>query len=316
MNVFIDTNILLEFYGYSKERLDDLKKLFSFANNQKLTIWLTEQVRDEFERNRAKTIELTLSQYDGGKTEFNPSQFIKDSVEYGGLSDAHKQYLRLRQEVGKKAREKAKTRELDADKLIEELFKRDTKQRTEEILRRARDRKSVGNPPGKSTTVGDEVNWETLLECIPDNEDLHILSMDGDYECALNPGEVSSFLQKEWRERKNANVFLYARLSAFSSKYFSGFSIEEDSEREALIEQLRSSGNFRETHNTIAYLLLRFPFSAAQAAALVEIAMVNTQVKWVLSDEDVKDFFTKLIDEHSDTLEESVLDELKSKMAE
>lgn len=316
MHVFIDTNILLEFYGYSKERLDDLKNALSFADNKQLTIWLTQQVREEFERNRAKTIEVTLSQYEGGKTEFNPSQFVKDSPEYEGLSVAHKEYRKLREAAGKRVREEAEKRELDADELIAELFKRDTQPRTTEILQRARDRKSVGNPPGKKTTLGDEVNWETLLECVPDGNDLHILSMDGDYECALNSGEVSSFLQQEWMEKKKARVFLYKRLSAFSSLHFKGLTIEKDSEREALIEQLRSSGNFMKTHLAIAQLLEMFPFSASQAAALVEVAMANTQVRWVLSDEDVKEFFTKLVDAHSDTLEASVLQQLKSKMAE
>lgn len=60
MNVFVDSNILLGFYAFSNERLDALENALGLHVAQQVTLWLTEQVRDEVERNREQKIAEAL----------------------------------------------------------------------------------------------------------------------------------------------------------------------------------------------------------------------------------------------------------------
>ena len=55
MNLFLDTNVYLGFYKLSGDDLEQLKKLVIAVRDQGTTLLLTEQTRDEFERNREKT---------------------------------------------------------------------------------------------------------------------------------------------------------------------------------------------------------------------------------------------------------------------
>lgn len=56
MNLFIDTNIFLSFFHLTNDDLDELHKLTVLLENKQITLWLTEQVRDEFARNRENKI--------------------------------------------------------------------------------------------------------------------------------------------------------------------------------------------------------------------------------------------------------------------
>ena len=65
---------------------------------------------------------------------------------------------------------------------------------TAEEFQRARDRKEIGNPPGKkSDSLGDQLTWEQLLSNCKDESKLWIISNDADYwteysdEVFLNP---------------------------------------------------------------------------------------------------------------------------------
>ena len=52
MHVFIDTNILLNFYHYTSDELDALNNVFASHNQGAANVYLTDQVCDEFKRNR------------------------------------------------------------------------------------------------------------------------------------------------------------------------------------------------------------------------------------------------------------------------
>ena len=71
--------------------------------------------------------------------------------------------------------------------------------RTNEIIERAQRRKIIGNPPtSKKETCGDEIIWETLLECC--NDDLIIVSRDSTFNTNYN------FLKGEFRKYKNRTL--------------------------------------------------------------------------------------------------------------
>jgi len=54
--LFIDTNILLSFYHLTNEDIEELKKLIVLIDNDKITLFLTDHVQNEFYRNRGSKI--------------------------------------------------------------------------------------------------------------------------------------------------------------------------------------------------------------------------------------------------------------------
>ena len=56
INLFIDTNIFLSFFHWTSEDLEELKKLIVLMDNDEIRLFLPEQVRNEFARNRGAKI--------------------------------------------------------------------------------------------------------------------------------------------------------------------------------------------------------------------------------------------------------------------
>jgi hypothetical protein len=62
MHAFIDTNMFLLFYQYSEDDMEELAKFRVLLRKKELTLWLPQQVMDEFNRNREKTIAAALKE--------------------------------------------------------------------------------------------------------------------------------------------------------------------------------------------------------------------------------------------------------------
>ena len=60
INLFIDTNIFLQFYRLTDEDLSELDKLKSQIQAKHIVLFITQQVKDEFSRNREKEIKKSL----------------------------------------------------------------------------------------------------------------------------------------------------------------------------------------------------------------------------------------------------------------
>ncbi|OQA84675.1 MAG: haloacid dehalogenase-like hydrolase [Bacteroidetes bacterium ADurb.Bin234] len=71
---------------------------------------------------------------------------------------------------------------------------------------------------------------------------------------------------------------------------------EEEREKDDLINQLESSSSFMNTHKIIKLLESRNNWSKMQKDKLMNIALTNNQVRYILTDDDVKAFFTIIID--------------------
>ena len=70
----------------------------------------------------------------------------------------------------------------EVSRRLEGLFDKAISPSTEE-LRRARDRKERGNPPGKpGDPLGDQITWEQLLGCCKGGHRLWIITKDKDYQ--------------------------------------------------------------------------------------------------------------------------------------
>ena len=63
VHLFIDTNIFLSFYAYTNDDIEELKKLTKLITTNQLRLYLTEQVKDEFYRNRETKLKESLKTF-------------------------------------------------------------------------------------------------------------------------------------------------------------------------------------------------------------------------------------------------------------
>ena len=76
---------------------------------------------------------------------------------------------------------------------------------------------------------------------------------------------------------------------------------EEELQKEDLINKLEDSGSFANTHTIIGQLTKITEWSEKQKEKLLRIALGNSQVKSILQDIDVRDFYVKICAEMRNT---------------
>ena len=299
MNLFIDSNIFLSFYYLTNEDLDELEKLTALLKRKNLTLYLTEQVRDEFARNRERKIDEAMKKLRKHRFNLEFPHICTGYSEYETLRDgllecdnAHKTLMdRLEGDI--------ESEELAADKIIAEVFSfaRCTNT-TPALIDRARVRKEVGNPPGKAKrSLGDEINWEMLLEEVPDSEDLYLITEDADFMSRLNEQRLNPFLASEWEAKKKSVIHFYRRISGFFKSNYPDIKLSGDLEKDLCIRDLADSPNFAMTHVYVAKLKeYGTDFSRVQLNTIVNAVNSNSQVHWIIGDPDVKEFVVQLIE--------------------
>ena len=147
----------------------------------------------------------------------------------------------------------AANRELAADKLFDEIAAAaEVLETTDEVFAAAEKRRTVGNPPGKPTSLGDQISWEALLSEVEDETDLHIISKDGDFASDLSADAVMPVLAAEWTEKNGGALALLEELRPFLNNNFPGVKLAIDIEKTEAIEQLVETGNFALTHSSIS----------------------------------------------------------------
>lgn len=303
MHLFIDTNIFLSFFHFSKDDLAELEKLAVLIRGHKVQLWLPEQAVNEFRRNRESKIGESLKGLREQRLNLSFPQICKDYPEYSTLqalrTEFEKQHAAMMQQLEKAVADEA----LKADELIKELFSLATVvEHTDAIVKAARLRMDLGNPPGKKGSLGDAVNWETLLAAVPNNEGIEFVSDDKDFCSPLDDQKFDAFLWAEWQETKSGEVCFYRRMSPFLKARFPYITLAQEVEKELAIEDLRKSGNFRRTHSVIARLAKFSDFTAAQAEDIVIAASQNDQVRLIADDIDVREFLQRIQAEYGGKL--------------
>ncbi|MCP3391875.1 PIN domain-containing protein [Bradyrhizobium sp. CCGB12] len=311
ITLFVDTNILLSFYHLTSEDLEELRKLVALVDKKEIKLTLTDQVRNEFLRNRATKIVDAMKRLQEPVLKVSYPAFAKDYREYTELrtllDDANKKRAQLVEAITADAA----GAKLKADALVDELFGKATIiEVTEEIYLQALKRSRLGNPPGKEGSLGDAVNWECLLSKIADRTSVHFVSEDRDYRSHLSPPEMSEFLAFEWEDRKQASIHFYTRISDFFKLNFPAIKIASDIERDLHIAELCESRTFATTHLVIAKLAKHTDFSPTQIEELMRIAQTNNQVEWILGDADLHGFYSSLL-KHAPKLSPDILDQLE-----
>ena len=221
LHIFLDTNIYLSFYSFTDEGLEALDKLKMLVGEKRLSLYTTEQVKNEFYRNRENRMRDALEKLQDQKPPDKFPIFFYPYEEFRELEDSQKTYHRILTSLYKKVCQDMKNQKLKADETITQLFKNAAYLNlTEEIIIKAEKRVRLGNPPGKKNDLGDAINWELLLKEFSDDRDLYLITNDGDYFSKLKQMDVETrlnrFLEQEYsRQNSHSKIRLYRNLTSF-----------------------------------------------------------------------------------------------------
>ena len=217
--IFIDTNILLDFYRIRKSDIS-LKYLDKIDKHKDLII-ISSQVEMEFKKNRQAVILESIGKLKTSEghdsnlpvilTDTKPTEIID-----GARREIVKQQKKLKEKI-----EKIFANPSFHDpvyKTLQKVFKhkstynldRDNKRRFA-IKKLALKRFMLGYPPRKKddNSIGDAVNWEWIIECaINSGKDVIIVTRDTDFgtlynnDSFLNDWLIQEFKERVSRERK------------------------------------------------------------------------------------------------------------------
>jgi hypothetical protein len=302
LHVFIDTNVLLSFYAFTNDDLEQLKKLSGLIKSGDLALYLSTHSRDEFQRNREAKLSETLRQFEKVGQVAVP-RFMEGYAELKDFQIAGDTLKKARNTLIQHAREEAAKNGLAADKLVNQLFLTGLIKVEASHISKAKERLLLGNPPGKSGSIGDRIHWEMLLSKVPKGATLHIVSKDGDYQSALSADRPHQFLVDEWAERMKGDLRLHDEIKPFLTKHFPEIKLSTDIEKQAAIEQLVNSGSFSSTHNAVAKLSsLKETLTFNEIVKLLQATIANNQISWIASDTDVYNFYRSIVDPVFDKL--------------
>jgi hypothetical protein len=312
MQLFIDTNILLSFYALNQEDLGELSKLRDRVASGEVQLLITDQILDEFYRNREQRIEGTLKSFYGQTFNTQVPQICEDYPEVQHLRATLKEYEQAHNALAKKVSIDIKTKNLLTDRLLQSLFDQGTKVVMDSaIVDRAKLRMSLGNPPGKNNSLGDAVNWECLLAAVPDQTDLFLISGDKDYSSPLGDEELSGFLRDEWQRRKQSTIHFYRRISNFFKEQLPEIEMANSRDRDFLVRELATSQSLLDVQKNVARLIAYPEFSAGQANNIILASLNNQHIAWSIEDENVRGFLLDITTRYERYLDVEVLDRFK-----
>lgn len=299
MRVFIDTNIFLSFYHLTSEDLEELKKLTVLIKNKEIDLLLPQQVIDETWRNRASKLNDSLKDFKKLKFAFTYPAYCKDYDQYVAMKEIQKQLEKLHSEMLEQIQSDVDGHKLAADVLLQDLFDTANRiERTQDLILAAKERIELGNPPGKKGSLGDAVNWETLIRSVPNEVDIILIADDADFYSPLDTNKIDEFLEMEWKEKKKSNLISYRKLSYFFKDHFPDINLQAELDKDGLINQLSVSATFSTTHILIARLSKYDGFTHKQAEDLFDALLVNDQVRLIITDDDVHTFYEGIYEKY------------------
>ena len=296
--LFLDANILLDFYRFGDDDISEIGKILTLIAGKEITLYTNDHLKDEIARNREKVISDSFSETKAVNYRVKAPNYGKDLAEYKLLTqqlklanEAHAKFIAVLQPLISK-------RTLPADALIADLdAASENIAITTELLERAKNRLALSNPPGKKNSLGDALHWESLLSA-KYGFSMDIVSRDGDFASELDPKSMKDFLVQEWTSKFGSwvTITLFKSLSDYFSARFPQIKLSEEVQKDDLITQLLNSPNFATTHSLIASLSKFVFFTNSQVIQLFEALAYNSQVGWVGTDVDLQDFYLRLKD--------------------
>lgn len=219
MNVYIDSNIYLDYFRKSSESLSSLTALHKLLSQKKVKLLVPEQTMQEYRRNKGKMVEefrkALIKQSElvahlpiPEVREWEEAEALKKAI-----ADAKSAYKKLIEKFDKVTEKEQSSSEL----IIEDILKLSLKiSEDKDLLERAYFRFLKGNPPRKNdSSLGDAIIWESLLKHVID-DDLSIITRDSDYiEEQKGEKNLKLFLRKEWNTKTSKSIKLFISLGEF-----------------------------------------------------------------------------------------------------
>lgn len=295
-NIFIDSNIWLSLYSFSSDDLDQFMKLKGLINRD-VIIWLPEQVCYEVGRNRENKIKDTMTRFESWK--FEIPNIVKGYEQIDTLTEHVANVKKSHRELIAQVKADVASKSLQADKAIDEIYNLCTKIAISiETINNAYNRYKIGNPPGKDNKYGDAINWLSLLNAIPNDNDLFFIGADGDFQSVLDRNRFNQFLLDEWKRKKNSDLFFYKSLTEFFNGHLKDIQLKNelrtDTEKNDLISKLENSGGFKKTHSIVEQLSKFSTWTDEQVRRIAIAVECNPQVGWIRDDDDIKDFLDSI----------------------
>lgn len=214
--IFIDTNILLDFYRYP--RGSAILSVLDHINKNHDKIITSTQVEMEYKKNRQKVIVASLSEMKGPKWDsFKLPVILLESQAAQSIENDRKDIDKQSKILKTKIESilKSPSRNDEVFKTLQKLFKSSSDlnlQRPDSrrftIRNLAKKRFILGYPPRKDSdvTIGDSINWEWIIYCAKEkNQDVVIVSRDTDYGCKHGGNMIiNDWLSQEFKQRVNA----------------------------------------------------------------------------------------------------------------
>lgn len=227
MLVFIDTNILLDFYRSENGTVakQQLKQIEDVKDN----LIITYQVEMEYKKNRQSVILQYIENFKFIENFHKTTlPLLSDSKPFQSIKTQVKKIEQSQKDIRSRI-EKILTAPNVNDKVYmcaQRLFNhrspynlnRERKERFK-IRMLAKKRHILGYPPRKPSdlSIGDAVNWEWIISCAKQaNDDVIIVSRDKDYGTFYQKSSyINDWLKQEFKERVNRqkNVKLTNKLS-------------------------------------------------------------------------------------------------------
>lgn len=204
--IFIDTNIFLDFYRINSK--DNINLILKEIKKNKNYFINTEQSKDEFMRNRERTIKEFIDKLKSQNYSVFNNNFISTLSDYEKYENAIKNannYTTIM--INNCNKLKDNISEDPICQVFLELYDNENYfKRNDDIMKKAIYRKYAGNPPtSNKTTCCDEIIWETLLDNCCD--DLVIVSKDETWFSSFH------FLKNEYKKRTNKDLIVVQTLS-------------------------------------------------------------------------------------------------------
>lgn len=243
--IFIDTNILLDFYRSRNDAsLALLRRLDSLYNQ----IIITCQVEMEFNKNRQGVIQESLKLLKHPESQIVLPAFLKEAKTVELMKEQSKD-TKKRVDKLKKRIESLLAKPTLKDPVYREarrLFINNSslnlKHESNEfklIRQRALQRFMQGMPPRKKddTSIGDAINWEWIIACAEKSDrDVIIVSRDADYGLVLDEGVsfINDWLSQEFKKRisQKRKIQLTDRLATALDALSIKITLEEKSSEE------------------------------------------------------------------------------------
>ncbi len=243
MRVVLDTNILLNFYRGSDQSLESVSALLNLVKNKKIDLVFSRQILDEFYRDRPVVLKSYFQNLEKvGSFGSDTPVFLKNYAKIRKLINFQKKISFLGKEIVEECRKKLLNPNSKVNRAIAKLFaKAKIYDVSEELLQRAYYRTRRGNPPRKdNNSFGDAIIWETILSNLTE-DNVTVISHDGDFESEIETGKLHEFLEHEWRQKTEKHISLEKNLGAF----INSFTKKQIVKKESIDEENRVAKSFQ-----------------------------------------------------------------------